>query len=145
MNIKFRIYNKVYKNMVYYTLNDLLKAFIMEQKWTHHNIANNIRILIDIIKHDDTTPQMQYTGKQDINGVDIYEDDIIYKEILSWGNCTFYGATGVIKEDPHDFGWFIKGVDENDNSFYTRMGMNFEFNEIKVIGNIHENLNLLDE
>lgn len=87
---------------------------------------------------------MQFTGRQDMNGVDIYEDDIIYREILSPDDpgCGSYGDVGVVKEDPHAMGWFIDAVD-NNYLFYDQLRMNFSFDDIKVIGNIHENWDLL--
>ena len=87
---------------------------------------------------------MQYTGKKDMNGADIYEDDIIYKETCAPDDPAygFYGAVGVVKENPYNMGWII---DSDDVCvFYSVGGANFLFSEIKVIGNIYENPDLLE-
>ena len=93
--------------------------------------------------NDPDVTLMQYTGKQDINGIDIYEDDIIYKELCDPDDpaCGSYGATGVVKENPYNMGRII---DSDDVCvFYCVGGANFLFSEVKVIGNIHENPDLV--
>lgn len=88
---------------------------------------------------------MQYVGEQDMDGVDIYEGDIIYKETCAPDDPAYgsYGAVGVIKEDPDGMGWIIDDLDEDSKAFYDNMGANFSFNEIKVIGNVYENRDLI--
>ena len=85
---------------------------------------------------------MQFTGKSDKAGVDIYEDDIIYKETCAPDDPAYgyYGAVGVVKEDPYNMGWVIDAEGSDMDSFY---GTGFEFDEIRVIGNIYENPDLL--
>jgi uncharacterized phage protein (TIGR01671 family) len=121
--------------MIYYTLRELIET-ILSNEYVYHYIKplDNVEDLMTAIDHNDLeSPQMQYTGHFDMNSVDIYEDDII----------DFHGSIGVVKEDPYVMGWYIEGVSEDDYTFYNYHGTNFEFNEIKVIGNIHENTELI--
>jgi uncharacterized phage protein (TIGR01671 family) len=131
--------------MTHYTLKELMEAALAAEL-VYHLVPDNIYDLINIIDHNSLDlPQMQFTGKRDMDGVDIYEDDIVYKELYAPDDPAFgfYGAVGIIKENPDDMGCFIEAVDEDDHTFRDWMGMTFSFDDVKVIGNIHENWDLL--
>ena len=76
---------------------------------------------------------MQYTGMKDVKGIEIYEGDIIREDIekggppiivsVVWEDCAFYG-----KERTHNPEYIVK-----------------EFLNGKVIGNIYENPELLED
>ena len=89
---------------------------------------------------------MQYVGMKDMNGKEIYEGDIIRKEMCDYDDPAYghYGGIGVVEEDAYDMGWQIRSIDTGDCSFYDNMGINFSFDEIEVIGNIHENPDLIE-
>ena len=131
--------------MVYYTWQDMIDA-IMAIEYVYHLTPNNIVDLIFMLEHENFAGPMQYTGKTDMNNQDIYEGDIIYKELNAPDDPAYghYGAIGVVKEDEHDMGWRIDALDTGDRSFYDYMGVNFSFDEIKVIGNIHDNPDLTE-
>lgn len=129
--------------MIYYTLDELIMVNLSHE-YVYYHIQNpeNIEDLMAAIDSNEIIlTQMQYIGKQDMFGVDIYEGDIIYKETGSSDDptCGFYGAVGVVKESSRDMGWFVDSIDKHDQAFYDRSGINFFFSTVKIIGNIHEN------
>lgn len=74
--------------------------------------------------YDDDFPVMQFTGLQDKDGVEIYEGDII-----QLGDDTFFlGADEIVKVAWSSDGYWL----------YFRL-----FDKCEVIGNIHENPELV--
>ena len=139
--IKFRAWDENQQRMIYYSWSDLIRVLDTNE------LRENTRSLHYITKYD-WSPQMrmQFIGKHDMDGVDIYESDIVYKELCDPDDpaCGYYGATGVIEEDQFGMGWVISAVDDDDKSFYDHMGCNFSFSEIKIIGNKYKNPELLE-
>ena len=82
---------------------------------------------------------MQYVGKQDMNGNDIYEGDIIQKRIGQ--DCS--DNIGIIEEDILRMGWIMQPINDEDRFFYNDRGINFDFHEIEIVGNIYENPDLI--
>ena len=114
---------------------------ILEQKFSKYGyeateISNRTRVNPETIG--------QYTGLTDKNGKKIFEGDIIsipFEEDRSpyEENCVYY-EDGEVYFDNEHYGWFVKFFDGETLSIweYTEV-------EIVVIGNIHDNPELLKE
>lgn len=88
---------------------------------------------------------MQSTGLKDKNGMDIFEGDILniievtdqgLKEYLTdvkWEDCSF-----VVKSGGDDYDTFLAAWTSDPNTTYPLF-------EIQVVGNIYENLQLLEQ
>ena len=120
--IKFRAYNK--ETGVKYSWEDILK------------LKNFYKLLT--LSH---VEMMKYTGIKDKNRTEIYEGDIIKVSFIEEGKspvCFFY------KVEYKDFGFQLHHtlVDKNWGSLSRLFELRWE-TEIEVIGNIHENKELI--
>ena len=144
IELKFRSYDFDRKLMVYYTWTDIIEA-VSSTEYVYHLVPDNISDLIYLSEHKNRTAPMEYVGQSDKNDQDIYMYDIIYKELDAPDDPVYghYGAIGIVEKAEYDMGWRINTSGADGQSFYDYMGMNFSFNEIKVIGNVCENPDLI--
>lgn len=121
--IKFRAWNENTKKMI-----DLLKIT---------PLALDPTLITDglFLPFSDELILMQFTGLRDKNGKEIYEGDVLSTEADPPRICE-------IKYDDK-FGAFMVGW--QPHAFYSKLAEYAYFNndEIKVIGNIHENPELV--
>ncbi|NSM92047.1 hypothetical protein HRD98_02755 [Enterococcus faecalis] len=80
---------------------------------------------------------MQSTGLKDKNGVEIFEGDIVqYRD----GE---YSYLGIVKRDCYQF--FIDGIEPDANYDFIDVSNTFDgTSSLEIIGNIHENPELLE-
>jgi uncharacterized phage protein (TIGR01671 family) len=140
-DIKFRAWDKVKGKWVEgaYGFHILGEAMIIGGLFSDWSIER----LNDIILE-------QFTGHKDRNGEDIYHHDIIKKiqdEEYTPDNCKKYGgAIGTVMYSLWPFSEFvIELINGEEYSFYYPDGTNFSVEELEVIGNIHENPELIKE
>lgn len=121
--IKFRAWYKPYKQMcqvesLRFDGNGVYRAVLIEESFHDRRIVEADEIVIE-----------QYTGLKDKNGTDIYEGDILIDDT---GEPIEYW---VVKFSDGGFVGECAGVAEPL----------FELTNLEVIGNIHENSELLEE
>ena len=82
---------------------------------------------------------LQYTGLKDKNGVEIYEGDIIHAE-------GYFPGVGWYDTGEHDYD-FIDQVewDDSELAFVSSGYYLAELEDVKVMGNIYENFELLSK
>ena len=114
--IKFRAWDEVNK-LYYYNVQNTYDKKIGDN---FQNVLDNENLMVE-----------EFTGLKDKNGVEIYENDIIEISDMSYGDSQ--NNYGVVKYS--EYAELVVG-----NILLSRI-----YNAIEVIGNIHENADLLEE
>jgi uncharacterized phage protein (TIGR01671 family) len=106
------------------------------------NYPEGKHLLVDCIR-DHKIKMMQFTGRQDINGNDIYEGDLVLcvGAISGKGWDEAGNVIGLVKEDPKDFGWTIIILKEGTKYAYGCMN----YSSLEVVGNIYEDQDILQQ
>lgn len=122
--LKFRAWDKVNKTMVYkISLDDEGRAVRPGYQWW--SIGNTLL----------HSPVMQYTGLKDCKDKEIYEGDA-----LEWiYELTGHPFEGVVEYHKDSASFYIKGNSWQDNRGFN----NVKKEHLEIIGNVHENPELL--
>ncbi len=137
MDIKFRVWDKVNKRML--NIDTLALSFspkgVLTSIYTYGpDFSNDPDILGDDEPDLDSVILEQFTGLKDVNGKDIYEGDII-KSNYKYAQPK---VSQIIIEDGNSY---ILGEDLATGN---EMLVSDHIGEIKVIGNVHTNPELVE-
>ena len=131
--IKFRIWNKVKKDMIY-----LLKADTSITEGAHFAIVFEERNHSGEVYPIEDLEVLQFTGLHDNNGKEIYEGD--YIKLHGGLRLEYYPDNGAVIYNISSFVMKAK----NDSDVFQHFSLNYsDGTEIEVIGNIYENPELL--
>jgi len=119
MEIKYRAWDQDNQKMWYWEVGDIENEF-----WNAVRVHGHI--------------PMQYTGITDENGKPIYDGDILKDDSWWWGNCAIKFIQGDVGPCTGDnvMEWRLYNHEGDSHNLW-------DGEEVEVIGNIHENPELL--
>ena len=131
--IEFRYWDEEEKEMIYYrnpyTLCGKTVLVLDDMESRSYVDSDDVEIIEDL---------MQFTGLPDKNNKKIFDGDIVKFLTFEYGNENIIETTGVIVWSDARFAWYVTGKYNNLLSHIIKT-------EIEVIGNIHENPELLED
>lgn len=129
-------------------MNDRLKIRVWDKYfnryWSDEEVKNNIQwLLYPDNDHIENVVIEQCTGLRDKNGKLIYEGDVVIYEVFltDWSDEKRKGY-GIVYYDDNQHAFGVRTIKQTVASSF---GLNKLVSEIEIIGNIHENLELLDD
>ena len=123
--IKFRAWDKEHKRWTNYSIADDLPRFYDKHTGCWKTDREGERFIL-----------CQYTGLKNYNGKEIYEGDIVRSE---W----FLGWIGVAKYLDNNQSFVFESIDKNYRGSRVSLGRTEQY--VKILGNIYENPELLEE
>lgn len=143
--IKFRAWDSVEKIMIYFDLYDIEKPNVLGGQ-VPYTRGDGAEVYFSTWRQ----PLMQYTGLKDKNGKEIFEGDIVVKDGYIWftdeGRPNYRGTV-----EWYYSSWNVSVTSVNPDNLGSATGQGFNDDgldegsttEWEVIGNIHENPELL--
>lgn len=141
--IEFRVWDnqeKVYLNKKDIGIDNLGNIFIFEGRSDNDADLWHVRILSD--SDNERYVIEQTTGLMDKNGTEICEGDIVEVKHSDWTEPTIHMVKWFGDEEYPAFD-LSPGMEETMNSL--ALAVQSDFFSIKIIGNLHENPELLEE
>lgn len=123
----------IQSNITGFVVGDLVRSTsCRDGVYKHHTQISNDMEMVEV----DPETIGQYTGLKDKNGVKIFEDDIVTCEIYEREAYKEY-ESGIPLKVSYSSGGFYP--------FYKAFGWRSSVEDIEVIGNVHDNLELLNQ
>lgn len=124
-DIKFRAWDKALKRWTNYSIDDDLLMFYDKHAECWETDQEGERFIL-----------CQYTGLKNFKGKEIYEGDLVKSE-------GFFGWIGVVKFLDKNQSFVFEAIDKNYRGSRLSLGQFEQY--VKIIGNIYENPELLEE
>lgn len=133
--IKFRVWDKQLSS---FTVSNTLVLGLGDKPFLAYNTSSVLYLIPNTGQKDlgiDRFVLEQFTGLSDVNGKEIYEGDVVAWETNSW--VVRHGEYNDGEGTSH-LGYYLSPL-----GFDSGKGSLLEIDQVKILGNIHENPELL--